>query len=406
MTTVTRRSPLTPIRIQYFLYFGVLGIYLPYFNLYCYHLDFSGTQIGALSAVRSLLMVVFALIWGTLADRYRIRRQIFITCILLSTAAWSLYLLSRDFWPMLWITVLFGIFYAPIISFLEAFTMDALGFKKARYGRIRVWGSISFILMVILLGALIDHFTIRLILYLILGGFVLQAVGALRMPRLLKALPQSFAPLSPSISRVRILLFLICGFLMLVSHGAYYGFFSIHLETLGYSTLFTGICWALASTSEILVMLNSERIFRRFSLETVLLVSFLIAALRWLVLYWVETPALVLLSQTLHAFTYGGFHMASILYIDRMMPAQAKTLGQAANNAVQYGLGLMVGFFLNGYLYERIGSGALFAVSAVIALVGAGLFGAQIKAAGRSPQPGGASVSGSDRPGKSGSSAS
>ena len=396
MTTANCRSPLTIIRIQYFLYFGVLGIYLPYFNLYCYHLDFSGTQIGALAAVRSLLLVVFALVWSALADRYRMRRQIYLTCLLLSTLAWGLYLLTPDFWPMLWITVLYGIFYAPIIAFLEAFTMDALGFDKAQYGRIRVWGSISFILIVISLGALIDRFAVRLILYLILGGFVLQTFGALRMPRLLRVSHPSFAPVFPKPSRGRILLFLICGFLMLASHGAYYGFFSIHLETLGYSTLFIGVCWALASTAEILVMLNSERIFRRFSLERVLLLAFMVAAVRWLVLYWVETPALVLLSQTLHAFTYGGFHMASILYIDRMMPPQGKTLGQAANNAAQYGLGLMVGFFLNGYLYERIGSGALFAVSALIALIGGVLFGVQNWTAGRSVQQGLGSATGPD----------
>jgi PPP family 3-phenylpropionic acid transporter len=66
--------------------------------------------------------------------------------------------------------------------------------------------------------------------------------------------------------------------------------------------------------------------------------------------------------------------MASILYIDQLTPNSAKTLGQAVNNAVQYGLGLMVGFFLNGYLYEVIGSSALFIVSGCIALAGGSVF--------------------------------
>ena len=55
------------ISSQYFIYFGVLGIFLPYFNLYCYHLGFSGFQIGVLSALRSLVMVLFPLTeleWG------------------------------------------------------------------------------------------------------------------------------------------------------------------------------------------------------------------------------------------------------------------------------------------------------------------------------------------------------
>jgi len=53
---------------------------------------------------------------------------------------------------MLVITVFYGIFYSPIISFLEAFTMDVLGTEKKSYGRLRAWGTIAFIATVIVLG--------------------------------------------------------------------------------------------------------------------------------------------------------------------------------------------------------------------------------------------------------------
>jgi PPP family 3-phenylpropionic acid transporter len=161
---------------------------------------------------------------------------------------------------------------------------------------------------------------------------------------------------------------------MLVSHGAYYGFFSIHLANLGFDGTFIGICWALASTAEILVMVRSEKLFNRFSIENVLTFSFAVAAIRWLTLFFATSPAIILASQILHAVTYGAFHMASILYIDRLAPQHAKTTGQAVNNAVTYGLGLMLGFFLNGYLYEIMGSFALFGLSCLIAAGGGLLF--------------------------------
>ena len=151
-------------------------------------------------------------------------------------------------------------------------------------------------------------------------------------------------------------------------------FFSIHLEKLGFGSTFIGITWALASTAEILVMIKSDKIFSRFSLEKVLFFSFLVAAARWLILFLTDSAAVILLSQILHAVTYGAFHMASILYIDRLAPDQAKTLGQAVNNALTYGLGLMVGFFINGYVYEITGSHTLFLMSALIALSGGMLF--------------------------------
>ena len=374
MNTSTRQLSKFIIGTQYFLYFGVLGIFLPYFNLYCYHLGFSGFQIGALSALRSIALVLFPLLWGALADRLNKRKPLYTLCIVISTSIWSLFLFTVEFWPMLLITIFYGMFYAPIISFLEAFTMDVLGNEKKSYGRIRAWGSISFIAMVLVLGKIIDIYSVSIIVILILAGSILLAIGSTRVPAVQPVKKDRMTPGAASLLRRRVIVFLFCAFLMLVSHGAYYGFFSIHLSNLGYGGTFIGICWALASTAEILVMVRSEKLFNRFSIENVLTFSFAVAAIRWLILFFATAPAVILVSQILHAVTYGAFHMASILYIDRLAPQHAKTTGQAVNNAVTYGLGLMVGFFVNGYLYEILGSFALFGLSSLIAVGGGLLF--------------------------------
>ncbi|MFC1815918.1 MFS transporter [Thermodesulfobacteriota bacterium] len=355
---------------QYFIYFGVMGIFLPYFNLYCFRLGFSGLQIGTLSAFRSMALILFPLLWGALADRFQMRRAIYISCNLISTTIWIFYLYTTDFLFMLTITVFYGIFYAPIISFLEAFTMDVLGQEKNSYGRIRVWGSISFILVVIVIGKVIDMYPIAIIMVLILAGSVLQSVISVNVPDItIDKRELFFRQVKAFLSR-RVIIFLLCGFLMLVSHGTYYGFFSIHLENLGYGNTFIGITWALASIAEIVVMITSNRIFRRFSLENVLFFSFMAAAIRWIALFFFRAPVLIVFTQILHALSYGTFHIASILYIDLLAPDETKTLGQAVNNAVSYGFGLMIGFLINGYLYERVGTFGLFAISSFIALVG------------------------------------
>ena len=217
------------ISSQYFIYFGVLGIFLPYFNLYCYHLGFSGLQIGILSALRSLAMVLFPLIWGLLADRFQIRRPIYILSTFLSTAIWGLYLFFVDFWSMLLIAAFYGIFYAPIISFLEAVTMDVLGKEKKSYGRIRAWGSISFIVMVLVLGKIIDLYSVDIILILILAGSLIMAAVSVGIPAIKSKKQELLQPGADSLWQRRVIVFLFCAFLMLVSHGAYYGFFSIHL---------------------------------------------------------------------------------------------------------------------------------------------------------------------------------
>jgi PPP family 3-phenylpropionic acid transporter len=328
-------------------------------------------------------MVIFPLIWGILADRFNFRRPIYILCNFVSTAVWVMYLFNTDFWSMLLITALYGMFYAPIISFLEAVTMDVLGDAKKSYGRIRAWGSISFIVMVLVLGKIIDLYAIDIILILILAGSVMLAAISLGIPAIQATKKDLLAPGAGSLLEKQVIVFLFCAFLMLVSHGAYYGFFSIHLANMGFGSTFIGITWALASTAEILVMIKSNRLFSRFSLENVLFFSFLVAAARWMILFFAQSATVILLSQVLHAVTYGTFHMASILYMDRLAPEKAKTLGQAVNNALTYGLGLMVGFFVNGYVYEITGSFTLFLMSSCIALAGGLLFKSHQLAIGR-----------------------
>ncbi len=361
------------LRLQYFMYFGVLGIYLPFFNLYCYHLGFSGAQIGLLSGLRSAALVIFPFLWGLLADRFARRKRIYLLCNLMAALIWSFFLFTRSFTPMLIITGFYGIFYAPLISFLEAYAMDILDQDKKAYGRVRLWGSVSFILVVTALGPLIDRFGVTLIVPLILAGAFCQTAGALKLPTGPPS-PKRRKESAPRMEWGRAAVFLFSGFLMLVSHGTYYGFFSIHLEQIGLPSTFIGIAWAVAVAAEITVMFYSNRLFDHVSLERVLFFSFLMAALRWILLYRFSAPGVILASQVLHACTYGTFHMASIIYMDRLTPSGAKTFGQAANNAITYGLGLMVGFLLNGALFERLATRDLFLTSALVALAAGGVF--------------------------------
>ena len=355
---------------QYFLYFGVMGIFLPYFNLYCYHIDFSGFQIGVLSAIRSVALILTPLIWGAMADRFSIRRPIFILCSFVSTFIWAFYIYTTDFWAMLIITVFYGIFYSPIISFLEAFTMDVLGTRKKSYGRVRGWGSIAFIITVIVLGKIIDLYSIEIILILIFFGSLAQALISIKIPDIQIKKQTSFSSNAKALLKRRVIVFLFCAFLMLVSHGTYYGFYSIHLENLGFGKTFIGISWALASIAEIIVMIKSDSLFKHFSIDNVLFFSFMVAVFRWLAMSFVTSAAGILFLQLFHAVTYAMFHVSSILYIDSLTPDEAKTLGQSVNNAVTYGLGLMVGFFINGYLFETLGTFKLFMISSLIALSG------------------------------------
>jgi PPP family 3-phenylpropionic acid transporter len=360
------------IQTQYFLYFAVMGLSLPYFNLYLSHIHLDGIEIGFLSGLRSALIMVAPMAWGFLADRLHARRILYIGMNIAATIIWMGYFWTTQFKWLAVIGLLHGIVFSPIIAFLETFSMEALGKEKKKYGLTRLWGSVAFILVVVGCGRLFDRIGIDILLVLVLAGSGLQAISSL-------LIPATSAPLHPSQHLVipeglrskGAIVFLICGFLMLASHGGYYGFISIHLEALGYDKTFIGICWALASICEIGVMAGSQRIFSRFSLKSVLVFALFAASIRWLVLSHFTGAAPILISQALHALTYGTFHMASILTIDRFASDRLKTFAQTLNNSIGYGMGMTAGFLVAGYIYQRSGFVWMFQASSLIALCGA-----------------------------------
>ena len=349
-----------------------MGIFLPYFNLYCYHLNFTEIQIGIMSGLRIFSMVFFSILWGMASDYYLTRKKAYILCTFLSALTWLLFTTTTDFYPMLCIIVLYSAFYGPIIAFLETFTIETLhleGAAKNRYGSIRVWGSISFILMAISLGKITDAFSLNIIILLIFIPSLLQALFAFNLPSppIINKKKQKIHFKEFLTSKA--VFFLAASFFMLVSHGTYYGYFSIHLENAGFDYTFIGIAWAVATASEIIVMLKSHIIFRYFSIKQMIVFSFFIAVLRWGILFITVSPWVILLSQCLHAATYGIFHIACILYIDKLSSKETKTFGQIINNATSYGLGIMTGIIINGIFFKQYAS-HLFIFSSLSALVG------------------------------------
>lgn len=365
-------TPQSILSIHYFIHFSIMGIFLPYFNLYCYHLNFSEFQIGIMSATRTLSMVLFSIFWGTISGYFFSRKSAYIICTSLSTLVWMFFLFTSDFWPMLFIMALYSVFYGPIIAFLETYSIEVLetsGSTKKKYGNIRVWGSISFILVAVFVGPITGKFSIEIIIFLILAGSAAQALFSFKMPKPVEINKKHTIKNIKQFFTLPTCLFLICTFFMLISHGTYYGFFSIHLEKLGYSYVFIGIAWGLATFSEIGVMLKSHIIFKRFSLNSILIFSLITSAVRWLILFSAESPPAILFAQMLHAITYGTFHIGCILYIDKLTSKETKTFGQIVNNAVSYGLGIMTGLIINGFFFAEYGP-YLFIFSAVSALTG------------------------------------
>jgi PPP family 3-phenylpropionic acid transporter len=164
---------------------------------------------------------------------------------------------------------------------------------------------------------------------------------------------------------------IVAGALMSAAHGPYYTFFSIHAVDHGYSKAATGWLWALGVVAEMAIFIWMPLLYRAFTLRRILIASFALAVVRFLIIGWaVDSVAMLLLAQLLHAATFGSFHAASIGVIHRLFRGRLQARGQALYGSLAYGVGGAVGGFSSGYAWDCLGAAATFSLSAACALIG------------------------------------
>lgn len=252
---------------------------------------------------------------------------------------------------------------------VEATTLSHLGTSISGYGRIRLWGSIGFIVAVVAIGYYLDHAVIAHLLWIVLMALIGIAVFAQQIPEV--SLGKHEAAREPIIKILRqrnvIILFLGC-FLMSAAHGPYYTFYSIYLVEHGYAKSDVGWLWALGVICEVAVFIWMSQLMKRFSSYQILIVSFALAVVRFLLIAWgVDSLVLMLFAQTLHAATFGAYHAAAVALIHQLFPGHNQAKGQALYTSLSFGAGGTFGGLISGYLWEHAGAAMTFSFSAMLA---------------------------------------
>lgn len=355
----------------YFFYFAFVGAMSPFWGLYLKSLDFSAFQIGILMSLLQVMRIFAPNIWGWIADHTGKRVAIVQIAATLSLAAYIGFFFGTSF---LWLFVfmsLLSFFWSASLPLVEATTLSHLGERTEKYGRIRLWGSVGFIFAVVGLGYILDFVPIRFLLWAILGMMVGLALFARFIPEA-KVTPHHTDHLSAwhVIKQPVVLAFFAASFFNAAAHGPYYTFYSIYLVDHGYSKSSVGWLWALGVISEILVFLWMPRLMRRFSLRQILLASFALGALRFLVIGWgIGWIGLVLIAQVLHAATFGSYQAAAIEVIHRLFRGKHQAKGQALNNSLSFGAGGTLGGLYAGYTWDFLGPQLTFTIAAVFAAI-------------------------------------
>ena len=372
MNTHVKAYPYYRLSLFYLFFFTALGAFVPYWSLYLQSLAFNAAEIGEIMAIAMASKIVAPYLWGWLADHTGKRIQIIRLTAFLSALFFASIFVHSDYWWIALVTALFGFFWNACLPLFEALTLNHLGDQADEYSRIRIWGSIGFILAVVSLPFGFETYGLGIVPIVLLAFLILMSIATFLISnKPYRATTQSQRNIGDIIKQPVTLAFLLVCTLQVASHGAYYTFYSIYLHDNGYSSIFTGWMWALGVVSEIALFLIMHRILKRYHAGLLLSLSLFATALRWFLLaYFVNVLPLLFFVQLLHAISFGLFHAAAIHLVHDLFPGRLQGRGQALYAGLCFGLGGTLGNLLSGYGWDSIGSWWTFMLSGVVALVG------------------------------------
>jgi len=358
----------------YYLYYAFVGLFTPYWGLYLTSLKFSPIQIGLLLALFQFGRVVSPNIWGWLADRTNKRSQ-WVRLIAMMGSIFFVYsFFANSFYEILFIMMSMSIFTSSTIPLIESLTLAHLSSGKGNfdYSKIRVWGSVGFICAALFMGFGIDFFGIKALLFVLLSVQILIYFQSLRVPEHVSDIKnEARRPILNVIKDPQVIAVILGCTLMVSSHGLLYNFYSIYLNTLDYSSMVIGALWAVGVICEILIFLCMPKILKLVDLKQVLLISLILAVARFFLIgTFADNLWVLIFAQTLHAATFGSFHVASVQIIEYFFHTEHHARGQSLYNSITYGVGGVVGGVVGGALIELIGMSETFRLSSLLPLLG------------------------------------
>ncbi len=357
----------------YFFYFASLGVLIPYWSLYLKSLGFNSLTIGGLVAILPATKIIAPYIWGWLADHTRRSMFIIRLACIFALLSYSLVFADQQLWWLTLVMLLFSFFWNATLPQFEAMTLNHLGADTHRYSMVRLWGSLGFIFIAVLMGFLLQRYDADVIPLVVLITFVVIAISSFMVPEKLNVPHTDHSPIWHVIKQPRVMAFLVVCFLMLCSHGPYYTFYTIYLEERGYSSQMIGVLWAVGVVSEVIVFLLMHRLLPAFGARKLLLITLLLTTFRWLIIgFYVDDLSMLFLAQIIHAFSFGMFHSVGISLVHDYFTGSHQGRGQALYASVSFGGVVAVGSLVSGLLWDSWGPDVLFVFAScctVIAMI-------------------------------------
>jgi PPP family 3-phenylpropionic acid transporter len=353
--------------------FLVSGAQLPFWPVWLASRGLGAKEIGAVLAAAIWAKVVATPAIGALADRWG-RRRVMIGLGAIALAGYALMAPASGFWPLLTLNLVALTAQSALTPLGDAATLAAARSGGLDYGRVRAWGSLSFIFSSLAAGAVLARLSGAWVLPLVLGAstLLLAACSALPSPD-----PQRGAPATPGGRRggLRLVaanpqfwLFVATAAALQASHQLYYGFGTLYWRSLGFTDATIGLLWAESVIAEVLLFWYGRHLLARFGPIGLMALGGAAGIVRWGCAGFVVSLPLIFALQLLHALTFGATYLGSMHFLSRTVPPSAAAGAQTLYAAASSGIGGGLVMAIAGALYAEHGGRAYWAMALLSAL--------------------------------------
>lgn len=357
MTFAQKSWRLSPM---YLAYFTLFGVFIPYIARFLTENGLTEQEASVVVAIVNGMNLFAPFMFSYLADRSG-RRMGFIRAGYLAIGFFYLIsLFSSGFWFYLTVFGLFGVFLSAVLPQMESVTLSVLGDQKARYGQIRLWGSLGFVMIVWLVGVLLDRYSVNILPVIGVILSLLMFASTFLVPERPKQKPTEMTEPEPAstipINWSQVVVLLMVVLFWQFSMAPYNTFFDLYMRGQGFSATTNGFLISFGSFCEIAIFIVITRLFLKYSERNLMVLALLLTSIRWLTLYYfADSFWIVLAAQSLHAATFGIVHAVAVHRIGRLFPERRASFGQGLYVALGTGLGLLIGNLLAGVLWNGTG---------------------------------------------------
>lgn len=357
------------LALSYFTYFFSYGIFLPFWGVWLKGEGIAPETIGMLLGAGLVARFLGSLL---IAPRVKDPSHLVSALRLLAllTLAFAVGFCFGNGWGWLMLVIAgFNLFFSPLVPLTDALAATWQKQIRMDYGRVRLWGSLAFVIGSALTGQLVAVWGHNAILYSLIFSVLVMLLGMLLKP---SVMPQGEARARSGTERSLWALlkeepvwrFLLCVTLLQGAHAGYYSFGSIYWQEAGYSASTIGYLWSLGVVAEVIIFASSNVLFRRWNARNLLLLSACCGVLRWSLMAYSTELGWLLLIQILHCGTFTVCHLAAMRFIAARQGQEVIQL-QAVYSALAMGGGIAVMTVIAGFLFEHWQGGVFWVMAAV-----------------------------------------